>query len=398
MVLKYGTQPKKALYLGFQLAKTAFISIPIWLVVSLPKSWRPDRSWSYTRTLWVQILRRFVDISEETGLLVPSKPPHKSIQPGKNVNGIWIEPVPPELVTEDLKIWSEAGSVRPVRIPGYWMDKDNSAIDTSFFANEGEKVILSFHGGSYYTNSAHPTDRTSAVVREILANTGDTVRLALCVEYRLSTTHPHVPSNPFPAALLDGLAAYHYLVNEKQFRPENIIIEGDSAGGNLALAVTRYLVENRRQTLLSQDFPLPPGGLVLLSPWCDIGTSHDVKKLATILKNDYDPEPTHVGYVKLAFTGPWGMAAAELNPYISPASRYIEHTDFAGFPRTFISVGGAENLLEQIRELRERMVKGIGEAVTYCEAGTAPHDFLLFDSWTEPEKGDTLRALRQWFS
>ena len=102
------------------------------------------------------------------------------------------------------------------------------------------------------------------------------------------------------------------------------------------------------------------------------------------------------------------MGAAELNRYLSPASLYPMTTSasFVGFPRTFISAGGAENLLAQIRVLKKRMVRDIGEdvedgtsdesgRVRYYEAGDAPHDFLLF-SWTEPERENTLSAITRW--
>jgi acetyl esterase/lipase len=87
------------------------------------------------------------------------------------------------------------------------------------------------------------------------------------IEYRLSK---HIPgdelSYPFPAALSDALAGYVYLTGTVGFSPENIIIEGDSAGGNLALALMRYLVENAG---LITGLPPPPMALLLLSPWVD---------------------------------------------------------------------------------------------------------------------------------
>lgn len=145
------------------------------------------------------------------------------------------------------------------------MNKDNSAIDVTFSPTAGQKVLLSFHGGDYISNSAHPKDIASNLVRSILKSANDSVRLAFSVEYRLSTTYPHTPSNPFPTALIDALAGYSYLVNEKGFLPQDIIVEGDSCGGNLALALTRYLVEYQHTTI--PNFPAPPSALLLLSPW-----------------------------------------------------------------------------------------------------------------------------------
>ncbi len=77
----------------------------------------------------------------------------------------------------------------------------------------------------------------------------------LSVEYRLA------PDNPFPSAVEDGVAAYDYLVRSLGMNPSNIVIAGDSAGGNLAAAVT---------LALGRVAAPAPAGLVLFSPWLDL--------------------------------------------------------------------------------------------------------------------------------
>lgn len=128
-----------------------------------------------------------------------------------------------------------------------------------------------------------------ALPREILAraqkHSSQPIKRIVNVEYRLTRTTPLTePANAFPAALLDGLTVVHYLVYELGFHPRNIILSGDSAGGNLSLGLSRYL----------RDAPLPashdhavagttglggitsllPGGMILLSPWCDLASTH----------------------------------------------------------------------------------------------------------------------------
>lgn len=52
------------------------------------------------------------------------------------------------------------------------------------------------------------------------------------LEYRLAFAPPfNVSRNPFPAALIDSIAEYLYLVQDVGFNLSNIIINGDSAGG-----------------------------------------------------------------------------------------------------------------------------------------------------------------------
>lgn len=70
------------------------------------------------------------------------------------------------------------------------------------------------------------------------------------VEYRML---PHA----FPAALQDAVAAFAHLVDVDRVAPEDIILIGDSAGGNIALALAMWIRDER----LFES----PGGLLLLS-------------------------------------------------------------------------------------------------------------------------------------
>ena len=72
----------------------------------------------------------------------------------------------------------------------------------------------------------------------------------------------------FLIALVDAMAGYNYLVNDIGYISVNIIIKGDSAGMNLTQALMRYLLKNKLSNLP------PPGGLILICPWTDLGLSH----------------------------------------------------------------------------------------------------------------------------
>jgi len=136
------------------------------------------------------------------------------------------------------------------------------------------------------TPNCQPTlnDSIGTIIRNIIQHC-QPVQRAFALEYRLSSTDPLPSANPFPAALIDAIAGYNYLVNAVGFDPSNIIVEGDSAGGNLALALTRYLVEHRDRP----DIPAPPASLILNSPWADVSNSHDGpnSSLATNANIDY---------------------------------------------------------------------------------------------------------------
>ena len=330
---------------------------------------------------------------------------HLVIDTSTNVKSVWIYPTP-NLILDEVKRWAEDANVSlDLRVPGYWLErkrpeKKGDATPFDAKAKPGEIVLYALHGGGYRTQSAHPSDATSQIPLSILNSTdSETVSRAFTIEYRLSAGPPHYePSNPFPAALVDAIAGYNYLINEVGFKPENIIVEGDSAGGNLALAFVRYLVEKKDK--LPQTFAIPRG-LILSSPWSDLGTSDQIKSssIHTNIPTDFITVIGDRAINNLKnFLGPIGLEGANRNRYISPASTAatMEKVSFEGYPRTFIWAGGAEVLRDQIRILKDKMVGDLGkDKVTYHEAPDGIHDFLVF-SWFEPERSQTLEAITKW--
>ncbi|HSO35429.1 MAG TPA: alpha/beta hydrolase fold domain-containing protein, partial [Labilithrix sp.] len=110
-------------------------------------------------------------------------------------------------------------------------------------------VVLFFHGGSYIFGSARSTH---AELLAGLALASGTKVVGL--DYRLA------PEHPYPAQLEDALAAFDALVASGT--PAGaIILAGDSAGGNLALA-TAIAIRDRAGA--------QSRALVLLSPWSDL--------------------------------------------------------------------------------------------------------------------------------
>jgi acetyl esterase/lipase len=117
---------------------------------------------------------------------------------------------------------------------------------------------------------------------------------ALSVRYRLA------PQNAFPAALVDILTAYLTLIHpppgsyHEPIPANKIIISGDSAGGNLSLALVQTLLTLRRasSTVRFHDKEVSielPAGVVLHSPWCDITRS--MPSVDENVKYDYLPPP-----------------------------------------------------------------------------------------------------------
>ncbi|OBZ68272.1 Esterase [Grifola frondosa] len=387
-------QPLKTIYLFYELVATVFVRIPFWVVIYTPRAFRPRRSWTLKKCLTVNIWRvvsPFGDIADRVGSIAPF-PTHKAIPDTPGIKSVWLDPAP-ELVVDPVKSWADAAGVRPARIPGYWHGSEGA--DTPPRAHG--KVIYYLHGGGFISLSAHPREVLAAIPRALLSCCPSPAR-AFAVEYRL-TAGPPRPAHPFPASLLDALAGYRYLVSVVGFAPADIVLVGDSAGGNLALAFARYLVENRGDVL-----PAPPGALILLSPWTDLGTSHEIpgSSLVTALSTDMlaDVRTGVFRRARKAYVGPLGFDGADANRYLSPGSRHerMEKVSFVGFPRTFIVAGDAEIFLDQIRTLRDKMVGDMGEhAVAYFEAADAVHDFIAVTP-DDPQIPHLLRKLKAWLA
>ncbi|KAI0940562.1 hypothetical protein AcW1_003725 [Taiwanofungus camphoratus] len=406
MVFELQRQPFRSLYLAFQAVKTYIIRLPAWYLLFIPRFLRPRPSWSLQKCIAVpqgRLYSMFGPITQRVGFF-RSWPTYRAIPDDPKLKSVWIDPVP-DLILGDVQEWAGIAGVQPIRVPGYWLDK--KGLDTQINEKPApeEKVILYLHGGGFISESAHPSNPMSVIPSTLMTRCASSKR-AFAVEYRLCDL-VREPRNPFPAALIDALAGYRYLVDVVGFAPGDIIVLGDSAGGNLVLALARYLVENidELSTRMEGLKALPVAhALVLLSPWSDLGVSHFTPGSAALtFTYDFltDLRPGHMlGEACKAYAGPLGLAATNANRYLSPASVHPDmgQTSFRGFPRSFIVVGDAERLLDMCRTLKEKMVKDMGaEQVGYFEAKDAIHDHLFFP-FEEHQNRETLNAIEKWLA
>ncbi len=100
-------------------------------------------------------------------------------------------------------------------------------------------MLLYTHGGGFAVGSAASHRKLAAHVAKALGVT------AFVLDYRRAPEHPH------PAQVEDGVAAFTALT-ERGIAPADITTIGDSAGGNLAVAIALALREQGR--------PLPGAG------------------------------------------------------------------------------------------------------------------------------------------
>lgn len=118
-------------------------------------------------------------------------------------------------------------------------------------------VLVFFHGGGWLVGNI---DTHDWICRSIANKTDGAV---MSVDYRLA------PENPFPAAYEDAVAATRWVVanaHALHLDPSHVSVGGDSAGGNLAAAVTLALRNEGTTKLHSQ---------ILIYPAVDLSMSGD---------------------------------------------------------------------------------------------------------------------------
>ena len=184
-------------------------------------------------------------------------------------------------------------------------------------------VILHCHGGGYSTGS-------SLYARTLTSKLAESTSMdVLCFDYRLA------PEHPYPAATEDAMKVWDYLML-LGYGARDIILTGDSAGGNLALSLVLKLKEQGR---------LLPRGIVLMSPWTDLtssGKSFETKaEVDPVLDRDY------IDRMVAAYAPDMDLK----QPLISPL-----FGDFEGFPPVYIQAGENEILLSDSLRLHQALV------------------------------------------
>ncbi|NCL72961.1 alpha/beta hydrolase fold domain-containing protein [Rhodococcus sp. YH1] len=216
-------------------------------------------------------------------------------------------------------------------VPGIWCLPQGA---------DGSNLLLYTHGGGFAVGSAASHRKLAGHVAKALG------AVSFVLDYRRAPEFQH------PAQIEDGVAAFDALI-ANGIAPQDITTIGDSAGGNLAIAVALSLLEQGKQG---------PGSVIAFSPWLDMENKGET--LAT--NNDTDalitPELLE------------GMIAGVLGDTIDPKTPLANplYADFTGFPRLYITAGSVESLLDNATRL-EKLAASAGVDVTLSIGGGQQH-------------------------
>ncbi len=107
-----------------------------------------------------------------------------------------------------------------------------------------DKVILYFHGGGFIFNfTPHHRDYISRLSKA-------TKHKAFSLDYSLA------PEHPYPTAVNEAMSAYKWLL--ESYRPQDIVIMGDSAGGAMTLSLLQMIKRDK--------LPMPACAIAIAPP------------------------------------------------------------------------------------------------------------------------------------
>ena len=237
-----------------------------------------------------------------------------------------------------------------VNVTRYTIDVDKGNIKALFYepkkCENTSPVVIYFHGGGFIYKAAPYHYK---LVKEYCVKTPCKV---LMVDYRLTT------KNSFPVPLNDCYSALKWLVENAdslKIDKSKIVIAGDSAGGNLAAAVTLMARDNKL---------IDPCGQMLIYPVID-------RRMETPSMKEYTDTPIWNSRLSQKM---WELYLPDSNveniEYASP----IEAPNLSGLPDTYIEIAEFDCLHDEGVEYAKAL-KVADNAVFLNETKNTIHGF-----------------------
>ena len=236
------------------------------------------------------------------------------------------------------------------------------------------KVIYYIHGGCYISGLTYNYRDFCAPLCEVIPGAE-----IILLDYRLS------PEYRYPTQLNEALDLWMELTEHLGIKEKNIVVGGDSSGGNLALAMMLKLRDEGK--------PMPNSAF-FLSPWTDMTVSgesyrsnyqKDVEIGDQNGKFDENTRRRLLSSYLFEYIGD----AERNDPYVSPV-----FADYHGFPSTLLFAGEDEMLLDDARAVFEKMKKAGVRAIIETQPGMF-HSYVLYMDYI-PESSHSFKTLKRF--
>jgi len=275
--------------------------------------------------------------------------------------------------------WAQSNGYQPEFVTlksgckAFWMGDSKTA----------KHIVVYYHGGGFSLDGEDTHLKFWHGVHATLKESSAPVAF-LFVEYTL------VPHATYPTQIIQAVEAVNFVMNELERPASEIILAGDSAGGNMCLAVLSHIMHPNSEL---PELNLPDGeklkALVLVAPW-------------TSFRTDW-PSAERCRYKDIvsAYAGrTWSedyMASRERTPYAEAVDAPAEWWKDSKVEHILCVAGGDELLIDPIDAWVEKYKSVNPDGITYVvgahEGHIAPMMNLRFGMTAETEQG---KAIKSW--
>ncbi|EHK22593.1 uncharacterized protein TRIVIDRAFT_83938 [Trichoderma virens Gv29-8] len=255
--------------------------------------------------------------------------------------------------------------------------------------HKARKVVLYFHGGGYVMPS-QPGHFECMWNTFILSGVESDTEVAVAfLQYSLA------PASKAPVQLRQAASALSEIL-KAGFSAKDIVIGGDSAGGNLAMQVLHHLIEPHVDACrITLDEPL--SAAVLVSPWLSLDYSspsfleYDSSDMLSrsIMRSlglcSWDHEEQNNSDNNSSWAEPLECRGA----WIGKLNNVVE--------KIHITVGEREILFDQAKSMHKAIeAMKTGVQVTLESDPNAAHDFIIAEGILE-QIGEATIRMKQWY-
>ncbi|OOG00765.1 hypothetical protein ASPCADRAFT_518 [Aspergillus carbonarius ITEM 5010] len=214
---------------------------------------------------------------------------------------------------------------------------------------DAKSVLIYCHGGGFFLNAyAQHYNLIGHTIARLNESGHD-----LAVFFLSYSLTPHAV---YPTQLRQSVEALRYILTETGRPPENVFLGGDSAGGNLSLAVLLHLT-HPHPDIEPLEISQPLAGVFGHAPWISYRTDG-----ASVVENAFKDLVTVQGldaWSSAYLAGKGGQG----DPWSEPAKAPLEWWEGLKTEHVLIVVGRDEVLFSSVEEFVEKLRKVVPNTV-----------------------------------
>ncbi|EHY57808.1 hypothetical protein HRR83_005280 [Exophiala dermatitidis] len=244
-------------------------------------------------------------------------------------------------------------------------------------------IVVYYHGGGFSLDGDDTHFRFWHSVQKDLQDNNIPVAF-LFLEYSL------VPHATYPTQIIEAIEAVNYVTTELKRPASEILLAGDSAGGNMCLAVLSQIMHPSSQL---PEVQLADGdklkGLVLVAPWVSFRTDWP-----SVKRNE--PKDIVCEYGGRKWSRDY-LGGKETSPFAEALLAPADWWKDSKVEQLLVVAGADEILIDPINQWVDKFKSVNPDTTTYVvgahEGHIAPIFNLRFGDTTETEQG---KAIKSW--